>query len=189
MCAQLLQSRTTLYDPTRLLCPWDSHHFQPIQVTPLDLALGADAHSWHTLSWESSQLWDATTSRRMLRAPFIFAYRELLEAFSESVKYVVVVVISRSVMYDSSWPHELKHTRLPCPFLSKVYHIIYFKTEIIAKIYPLNVIEIRLLVSRVFFFFCTYQISQRRLIILCSIIRCKPMADSCWCMAEAITIL
>ena len=71
-------------------------------MTPLDLALGADAHSWHTLSWESSQLWDATTSIRMLRAPFIFAYRELLEAFSESVKYVVVVVISRSVMYDSS---------------------------------------------------------------------------------------
>ena len=129
---------------------------------------------------------------RMLRAPFIFAYRELLEAFSESVKYVVVVVISHSVMYDSLQPHELQHTRLPCPSLSKVYHIIYLKTEIIAKIYSLNVIEIRLLVSRVclfVFFFCTYQISQRRLIILCSIIRCKPMADSCWCMAEAITIL
>ena len=59
-------------------------------------------------------------------------------------------------MYDSLRPRELQLTRLPCPSLSKIYHIIYFKTEIVAKIYSLNVIEIRLLVSRVVFFFFSY---------------------------------
>ena len=47
--------------------------------------------------------------------PICEKWMELASILLNEIKHFSSVQFSRSVVYDSSWPHGLQHTRLPCP--------------------------------------------------------------------------